>query len=127
VLAPSHSPFPDVCPQEIDDDGDGRISKDEVSRVVNDLVNEQFRGRFYRMCLIGAGVYTVLLLGAIFGLVWAVMSTQQEVNVKNGVLLVKGSDQPVQLRNADYELINGRLSQKTAGQIATLSTTRFAL
>ena len=71
----SYAPALPACP-------DGRIDASEIQAVVSTLVAEKFKSRAFRIGLIILGVFTVILLGAMFGLTWAVVAALKDTKVR---------------------------------------------
>ncbi len=50
--------------------------------MVSTLVAEKFKSKAFRIGLIVLGVFTVILLGAMFGLTWAVVAALKDTKVR---------------------------------------------
>ena len=64
------------------DPPDGRIDANEIQAVVSTLVAEKFKSKAFKIGLIVLGVFTVILLGAMFGLTWAVVAALKDTEVR---------------------------------------------
>ncbi|KAG2423971.1 hypothetical protein HXX76_014910 [Chlamydomonas incerta] len=118
--------------RKFDDNGDGRIDASEIQAVVSTLVAEKFKSKAFKVGLIILGVFTIILLGAMFGLTWAVVAALKDTQVNNsGVMTTNdGSSTPVLTANLDMTVsADGKLVSRTSNStIATTPTvTRSAI
>ncbi|KAG2423963.1 hypothetical protein HXX76_014902 [Chlamydomonas incerta] len=118
--------------RKFDDNGDGRIDASEIQAVVSTLVAEKFKSKAFKVGLIILGTFTILLLGAMFGLTWAVVVALKDTQVNNsGVMTTNdGSSTPVLTANLDMTVsADGKLVSRTSNStIATTPTvTRSAI
>ncbi|KAG2493095.1 hypothetical protein HYH03_008758 [Edaphochlamys debaryana] len=108
--------------QQFDDNGDGRIDATEIQAVVSTLVAEKFKSKAFKIGLIILGVFTVVLLGAMFGLTWAVVAALKDTEVQNNILVTNDGGQPVQVANMDMTVKNGRLVDRNSSNVLSTGT-----
>ena len=77
----THSPHTQTAPPVPSSLSDGRIDASEIQTVVSSLVAEKFKSKAFKIGLIILGVFTTLLLGAMFGLTWAVVAALKDTQV----------------------------------------------
>lgn len=68
--------------EKFDRDKDGKLSVHELTAVVDSLVHSRFESRTFQWGIGVMAVFTVLLLGAMFGLTWAVIYAHKESKVR---------------------------------------------
>ncbi|KAG2423999.1 hypothetical protein HXX76_014825 [Chlamydomonas incerta] len=110
--------------RKFDGNGDGRIDASEIQAVVSTLVAEKFKSKAFKIGLIVLGVFTIILLGAMFGLTWAVVAALKDTQVDNsGVMTTNdGSSTPVLTANLDMTVTpDGKLVSRTSN--STIATT----
>ena len=103
---------------------DGRIDASEIQAVVSTLVAEKFKSKAFKIGLIVLGVFTIILLGAMFGLTWAVVAALKDTQVDNsGVMTTNdGASTPVLTANLDMTVSSdGKLVSRTSN--STIATT----
>ncbi|KAG2493105.1 hypothetical protein HYH03_008768 [Edaphochlamys debaryana] len=106
--------------RKFDDNGDGRIDATEIQAVVSTLVAEKFKSKAFKIGLIILGVFTVILLGAMFGLTWAVVAALKDTEVQNNILVTNdGGNQPVQVANMDMTVKDGKLVARASNEVLT--------
>ncbi|KAG2424508.1 hypothetical protein HXX76_014389 [Chlamydomonas incerta] len=110
--------------RKFDDNGDGRIDANEIQAVVSTLVAEKFKSKAFKIGLIVLGVFTIILLGAMFGLTWAVVAALKDTEVNDsGVMTTSdGASTPVLTANLDMTVSSdGKLVSRTSN--STIATT----
>ncbi|PNW88746.1 hypothetical protein CHLRE_01g042650v5 [Chlamydomonas reinhardtii] len=110
--------------KKFDDNGDGRIDASEIQAVVSTLVAEKFKSKAFKIGLIVLGIFTIILLGAMFGLTWAVVAALKDTQVDNsGVMTTNdGASTPVLTANLDMTVSSdGKLVSRTSN--STIATT----
>lgn len=60
---------------------DGRIDANEIQTIVTTLVAEKFKSKAFKIGLIILAIFTTILLGAMFGLTWAVVAALKDTQV----------------------------------------------
>ena len=94
--------------------------------MVTTLVQDRFRSTFFRNALIVMTLFTLLLLGSILGLSWAVVKSLKDTKVRSGVMITTDGD-TVLAASADLTVIDGRLVSRAAGRDAAPLLTSNAL
>ncbi|KAG2448470.1 hypothetical protein HYH02_006362 [Chlamydomonas schloesseri] len=110
--------------KKFDDNGDGRIDANEIQAVVSTLVAEKFKSKAFKIGLIILGVFTIILLGAMFGLTWAVVAALKDTQVNDsGVMTTNdGASTPVLTANLDMTVsADGKLVSRASN--STIATT----
>ncbi|KXZ56781.1 hypothetical protein GPECTOR_1g703 [Gonium pectorale] len=106
--------------EKFDRDGDGEIEASDLGAVVDEIVKSKFQSKVFGWGMVMAMLCLVLLLGSAFGLTWAVVLSQKDTRIRNGVLMSRSTDQPLQVVNMQYTVDQlGVLTARNAGPIAT--------
>ncbi|KXZ55165.1 hypothetical protein GPECTOR_3g312 [Gonium pectorale] len=108
--------------KKYDNDNDGRIDATEIQSVVDALMTEQFRSKAFKIGLIILTLFTIVLLGALFGLTWAVVAALKDTQV-DGELLVTNDKarMPVMLANLEMTVGGGKLLTRDSMSPVTTS------
>ncbi|GFR39710.1 hypothetical protein Agub_g189 [Astrephomene gubernaculifera] len=111
--------------KKFDNNGDGRIDASEIQTIVSTLVAEKFKSKAFRIGLIILGVFTAVLLAAMFGLTWAVVSALKDTQVAGGVLVTNDkAQQTVMIANKDMLVVDGLLVTRDTSAVVTTSALR---
>lgn len=65
-----------------DVDGDGKLTSEEIANVVDALVQERYKAKVFKYAVIAMTVFAIVILGASFGLTWAVVSALKDTKVR---------------------------------------------
>ncbi|GLC67858.1 Vitelline membrane outer layer protein 1 [Pleodorina starrii] len=122
TLARVNTPTRNIL-KKFDNNGDGRIDANEIQTIVTTLVAEKFKSRAFKIGLIILAVFTAVLLGAMFGLTWAVVAALKDTQVQGSVLVTNDREQtPVQVANIDMTVVGGRLVTRDSSSVVMTST-----
>ncbi|EKX40662.1 hypothetical protein GUITHDRAFT_75312, partial [Guillardia theta CCMP2712] len=101
--------------QMIDINGDGALDSNEILAGVAALKSERAKSRLYSNFLIILSILSLLTLGAVFGLTYAVVEITKESEVHpGGVMTVKGTNEPVRVASTEFEVKDGILTSRTS-------------
>jgi hypothetical protein len=99
--------------KELDLSGDGKIDAKEIIAGMQALQREKQKTRQLLLLVTVLGILMCLLLGAICGMLFAVIDMTKESRIgSSGVMLVKGTSDPVRVASTDFTVINGVLSTR---------------
>ncbi len=111
----SFEAFPDNVQdklKELDLSGDGKIDAKEIIAGMQALQRERQKTRQLFWLVIFLGILMCLLLGTMCGLLFAVIEMTKESKISNGMMLVKGTNDPVRVASTDFTVIDGVLSTR---------------
>uniref|UniRef100_A0A7S3UE83 EF-hand domain-containing protein n=1 Tax=Picocystis salinarum TaxID=88271 RepID=A0A7S3UE83_9CHLO len=91
--------------EELDEDGNGIVSLDEIREGVKRLRNAKEQLGLAKKVIIFLAVLTLVQVSAIVGVVYALLVSLKDTDVNNNnQLVVKGTDEPVTVANPDIRL-----------------------
>ncbi|GIL55401.1 hypothetical protein Vafri_10963 [Volvox africanus] len=124
TLARVNTPTRNIL-RKFDNNGDGRIDATEIQTIVTTLVAEKFKSKAFKIGLIILAVFTAVLLGAMFGLTWAVVAALKDTKVQGGVLVTNDKEQaPVLVANLDLTISGTKLVARDSSAVVATSTIR---
>lgn len=101
--------------KELDLSGDGKIDAKEIIAGMQALQREKQKTRQLLFLVTVLSILMCLLLGAICGVLFAVIVMTKESKIgSSGVMLVKGTSDPVRVASTDFTVINGVLSSRNS-------------
>ncbi|GLI60550.1 hypothetical protein VaNZ11_002707 [Volvox africanus] len=124
TLARVNTPTRNIL-RKFDNNGDGRIDATEIQTIVTSLVAEKFKSKAFKIGLIILAVFTAVLLGAMFGLTWAVVAALKDTKVQGGILVTNDKEQaPVLVANLDLTISGTKLVSRDSSEVVATSTIR---
>ena len=87
--------------QMLDTDNDGYLSYDELLRGVEALLRHKTRARQLAWLFVILFVFSLTMLGGIYGLVFVVVDMSKDTQAVNAVLMSRSSGAPVQVLRID--------------------------
>ncbi len=92
--------------KELDHSGDGHLDASEVLAGIQALNREKQKSKRLIWLSFALLAFSVLLLVAMFGLIYQVVEMTKESRVDpSGIMMVKGSNVPVQVRSEDAYIV----------------------
>eukprot|EP00798_Chlamydomonas_sp_ICE-L_P025980 gene25980-11666_t len=99
---------------QFDVDGNGTLDIQEVTALVEHLLSEQETSKFLKWFAIALIVFTVVLLAAMTGLIYAIVYAMKDTEVTNNILVTK-SGETIQVGSTDFRVdINGLMQPRYA-------------
>ncbi|GIL85170.1 hypothetical protein Vretimale_10833 [Volvox reticuliferus] len=124
TLARVNTPTRNIL-RKFDNNGDGRIDATEIQTIVTTLVAEKFKSKAFKIGLIILAVFTTVLLGAMFGLTWAVVAALKDTKVQGGILVTNDKQEaPVLVANLDLTVSGTKLVARNSSEVVATSTVR---
>jgi C1A family cysteine protease len=99
--------------QQFDVNQDDALDIDEVCQLVEHMLNEDKKHTYLKYAFGGLMLFTLLLLGSMFGLTWAVVASLKDTEIQGNVLVTK-EGQSVQVASSEYLVGNGSLMGRGA-------------
>jgi hypothetical protein len=106
--------------QAFDRDGNGELDLHEIAAAVKALADARAQNKMLKTAVIVAGVCSLLIVAAVVGLTFAVVTLVKDTKMDNNVMVNKETGAPVEVRNMDLSVVGGALtspgSEDTLGE-----------
>lgn len=108
--------------KEFDVNQDEALDIEEVSTLVDHLVKKEMKYKYLKYAFGGLMGFTLLLLGSMFGLTWAVVESLKDTRLDtSGTMMTKDGSKVVQVASSDYAVVNGSLISRNHNQSESTS------
>ena len=106
----------------VDGDGDGVVTAREVVKAVVTLLGDAQKIRFQRRLILVIAVLLLVFMCSTAGFVYGLIERSKEMTVgTNGIMSVKGSQEPVKTAIVDMQVVDGVLTNRCVGSCSNVT------